>query len=317
MAQIGYALSSEEHTPNNLVRHAQHAEERGFKFALVSDHFHPWISRQGHSPFVWSVLGALAHATRTMPFGTGVTCPTIRIHPAIIAQAAATTAAMMPGRFFLGLGTGENLNEHVLADRWPAYAVRAAMLEEAIHVIRLLWEGGEKSYYGEYYDVENARLYTLPDELPSIMIAASGSSSAEMAGQLGDGLISTAPQAEIIQNYQDAGGSGPRYGQLTVCWAESEQEARKTALEWWPTAALGGELSQELPTPSHFEQATQDVTEDQVAQKVVCGPDPQRHIEKIEQYIEAGFDHVYVHQVGPEQDGFIEFYAEHILPRFH
>jgi len=316
MPQIGYAMSSEEHTPNDLVRHARRAEEVGFSFALISDHFHPWVDRQGHSPFVWSVLGGIARATERMPVGTGVTCPTIRIHPAIIAQAAATVAAMMPGRFFLGVGTGENLNEHILGDRWPPHDVRLAMLEEAVDVMRLLWQGGTKTHRGQYYTVENARLYTLPDEPPPIMVAASGPKAAEAAGRIGDGLINTAPDAQVAQTFERSGGAGkPRYAQVTVCWARDEAQARRTAHEIWPNAGLTGELSQELPTPAHFEQAVELVTEDAVAEQVVCGPDPERHIAQIRKYLDAGYDHVYVHQVGPDQEGFFEFYSRSVLPR--
>ncbi|MFO7168699.1 MAG: TIGR03557 family F420-dependent LLM class oxidoreductase [Chloroflexota bacterium] len=316
MPQIGYAMSSEEHTPNDLVRHARRAEEVGFSFALISDHFHPWVDRQGHSPFVWSVLGGIARATERMPVGTGVTCPTIRIHPAIIAQAAATVAAMMPGRFFLGVGTGENLNEHILGDRWPPHDVRLAMLEEAVDVMRLLWQGGTKTHRGQYYTVENARLYTLPDEPPPIMVAASGPKAAEAAGRIGDGLINTAPDAQVAQTFERSGGAGkPRYAQVTVCWARDEAQARRTAHEIWPNAGLTGELSQELPTPAHFEQAVELVTEDAVAEQVVYGPDPERHIAQIRKYLDAGYDHVYVHQVGPDQEGFFEFYSRSVLPR--
>jgi G6PDH family F420-dependent oxidoreductase len=315
MVAFGYALSSEEHAPNDLVRHAQRAEAAGFSFALISDHFHPWVDKQGHSPFVWSVLGALSHATTRMRFGTGVTCPTIRIHPAIIAQATATTAAMMPGRFFLGVGTGENLNEHIVGEGWPPYDVRAEMLEEAIEVLRLLWQGGSQSFRGSYYTVENARLYTLPEQTPEIYVAGAGPNSAEMAGRLGDGFISTAPDKEVVATFQKSGGGKkPRLGQLTVCWAKDEASAKRTALEWWPNAALGGELSQELPLPAHFEQATKNATEDQVAKQVVCGPDAAKHIAMIKQYIDAGFDHVYIHQVGPDQQGFISFYESQVLP---
>jgi len=211
--KLGYALSSEEHAPNDLVRHARLAEQAGFSFALISDHFHPWVDAQGHSPFVWSVIGAIAHATERLELGTGVPCPTTRIHPAIIAQASATAAAMMPGRFFLGVGTGENLNEHILGDRWPPHDLRLERLEEAVHVIRQLWQGGSQSHYGKHYTVENARLYTLPEELPRIVVAASGPLAAEAAGRFGDGLCSTAPKAEIIKAFTGAGGSGPRYGQ--------------------------------------------------------------------------------------------------------
>ena len=315
--ELGYAMSSEEHRPNDLVRHARQAEEAGFTFALISDHYHPWVERQGQSPFVWGVIGGIAQATERLRLGTGVTCPTIRIHPAIIAQAAATAASMMPGRFFLGVGTGENLNEHILGDRWPAHDLRLEMLEEAIAVIRQLWQGGTQTFRGRFYTVENARVYTLPEEPTPIMVAASGPKAAEAAGRLGDGFIGTSPQAELLQTFDGAGGAGkPRYGQLTVCWAPDEATARRTAHEWWPNAGLQGELSQDLPTPAHFQQASQLVTEEMIAESIVCGPDPQRHIEQIQQYFDAGYDHVYVHQVGPDQEGFFDFYAREIVPRF-
>jgi G6PDH family F420-dependent oxidoreductase len=241
-----------------------------------------------------------------------VTCPTIRIHPAIIAQAAATAAAMMPGRFFLGLGTGENLNEHILGDRWPSAAERRAMLAEAITVMRGLWEGELYSFAGEHYRVDNARLYTLPDRELEVFVAAGGPAAAELAADVGDGLIATEPDRELVDSYLRK-GDGPRFGMLTVCWAETEAEARRTALEWWPNAALQGPLTQELRLPSHFEGAVQMVTEEDVAESVVCGPDPAAHLEAISAFADAGFDHVYVHQVGPDQEGFLEFYAGSVL----
>ncbi|HEU4919049.1 MAG TPA: TIGR03557 family F420-dependent LLM class oxidoreductase [Candidatus Limnocylindrales bacterium] len=317
MTALGYALSSEEHAPSDLVRNARLAEEAGFEFALVSDHFHPWIDRQGHSPFVWSVLGGIATATEKLEVGTGVTCPMIRIHPAIIAQAAATTAAMMPGRFFLGVGTGENLNEHVLGDKWPDWDVRARMLEESLEVIRDLWRGEVTSFEGEFYTVENARLYTLPEQPVPIHVAASGPRAAELAGRIGDGFISTAPKSELVDAFVKGrrGKARPRYGQLTVCWGEDEKRARKTAHEFWPTAAIPGEAGQELPNPAHFEQLAEIVTEDMVAEKVICGPDVDRYVAAIDEFVEAGFDHVYLHQVGPDQKGFIEAFAKDVLPR--
>ena len=312
--ELGYALSSEEHRPLDLVRHARRAEEHGFTFALISDHFHPWIDRQGQSPFVWSVVGGIAASTDELRLGTGVTCPTIRIHPAIVAQAAATAADMMPGRFFLGVGTGENLNEHVLGDRWPSVSERLEMLEEAVEVMRLLWRGETCSFEGKHYRVEDARIYTLPSDPMDVVVAASAPESAELAARIGDGLVSTAPDGELVDAYVAAGGDGPRYGQLTVCWAETEVDARRTALEWWPNAGLEGPLSQELPLPGHFEAAAGMVSEDDVADRVVCGPDPERHVEGISTFLEAGFDHVYVHQVGSDQDGFFDFYKRAVLP---
>lgn len=315
MVELGYALSSEEHTPNDLVRNAQRAEEVGFGFALISDHFHPWISLQGHSPFVWSVLGAIAHATERLHIGTGVTCPTVRTHPAIIAHAAATVAAMMPGRFFLGVGTGENLNEHIFGDKWPEFDIRAEMLEEAIDVIRLLWQGGSQSHYGTYYTVENARLYTLPDEPTPIYVAAAGPKAAELAGRVGDGLINTAPDAEVVKTFEN-GKRRPKYGQMSVCCAKSEKEARRIAHEVWPIAGLGGELNQELPLPAHFEQAAKTVREEDVAEHVVCGNNAQKHLDMIQKYVDAGYDHVYIHQIGSDQETFFKFYEQEILPQF-
>ena len=312
--RIGYALSSEEHPPLDLVRHAAAAEESGFEFALISDHFHPWVDQQGNSPFVWSVLGAIADATQGLEIGTGVTCPTMRIHPAIIAQAAATVAALMPGRFFLGVGTGENLNEHVLGQRWPEWDVRADMLDEAIDVIRLLWAGEEASHHGRYYTVENARLYTVPDTLPPIYVAGSGERMAATAGRVGDGFIGTGPDKEVVAAYADAGGDGPRIGQVTVSWAPSAATARRVAHAWWPTAAIHGEATQELPRPANFEALADGVTEDQVAEVIPCGPDAGPILEHMRAYLRAGYDHVYLHQVGPDQLGFLEFAASELLP---
>ncbi|HYN98082.1 MAG TPA: TIGR03557 family F420-dependent LLM class oxidoreductase [Actinomycetota bacterium] len=312
--EIGFSLSSEEHRPNALVDQAAEAEQRGFTFALISDHFHPWTHTQGQSPFVWSVIGGIARATSTLRLGTGVTCPTIRTHPAIVAQAAATSASMMPGRFFLGVGSGENLNEHITGARWPEADVRLEMLEEAVEVIRLLWEGGSQSHRGRHYTLENARIYTLPEQPTPIYVAAAGEKAGRLAGEIGDGLIGVGP-GPVLEVFDEAGGRGkPKYGQVTVCYAESESEAKATALKWWPNAALEGELAQELPTPAHFEQATSWVDEDTIAEKIPCGPDPETHIQAIREYADAGYTHVYVHQVGPDQASFFKFYEREVLP---
>jgi coenzyme F420-dependent glucose-6-phosphate dehydrogenase len=314
MPELGYAISSEEHPPNALVENARRAEEVGFTHALISDHYHPWVDKQGESPFVWAVIGGIAQVTKKIRLGTGVTCPTIRTHPAVIAQAAATAAAMLPDRFFLGVGTGENLNEHILGDRWPPGDVRLEMLSEAIDVMRLLWQGGYQSHHGRYYTVEDARIYTLPDDPPPIVVAASKPRAARLAAAQ-DGLIGVSPERELLEAFESAGGKGkPRFGQVTVCWARSEAEAKQTAREWWPNAAIKGDLSQELPLPEHFEQAAEMVSEDDVAKMVVCGPDADSHVGKIREYEEAGYDHVYVHQVGPDQEGFFRFYEQEVLP---
>jgi len=317
MPELGYALSCEEHGPLQLVRNAARAEDAGFSFALISDHFHPWTDRQGETPFVWAVIGAIANATERLRLGTGVTCPTIRIHPAIVAHASATAAMMLEGRFFLGVGSGENLNEHVLADRWPPARDRLDMLEEAVEVIRELWTGKLVSHRGRHYRVVNARLYTTPEEPPEVYVAAGGEAAADVAGRIGDGLILASPSEEAARKFAESGGEGkPRYGQCHVCWARSEDDAKRTALEWFPNIALPGELSQELPQPTHFEQAAQLLSEDDMADIVACGPDPERHVEMIRRFEDAGCDHVYLHQIGPDQDGFFDFYEREVLPRF-
>ncbi|HZP56983.1 MAG TPA: TIGR03557 family F420-dependent LLM class oxidoreductase [Dehalococcoidia bacterium] len=316
MTEYGYALSSEEHRPNDLVRYARMAEDAGFSFALISDHYHPWIDAQGQSAFVWATLGGIAQATQRLRVGTGVTCPLVRMHPAIVAQAAATVADMMPGRFFLGLGTGEKLNEHVTGEKWPSVTIRREMLAEAVDVIRELWRGEHTDHYGAWYTVEDARIYTLPDRPPPIYVGASGEASVELAAEIGDGLISTAPKEDLLRRFQEFGGDGkPRYGQVTVCWAREERHARETAHRYWPTAGLTGELTQELPLPRHFEQAVKMVTEDQVAGVIVCGPDPERYVRQIRSYEAAGFDHIYLHQVGPDQAGFFDFWQRELAPR--
>ena len=316
MASIGYALSSEEHGPSALVSNAQRAEAAGFEFCSLSDHYHPWIDQQGESPFAWCVVGGVAATTSTIRLGTGVTCPTMRIHPAVVAQAAATAQSMMDGRFFLGVGTGENLNEHILGDRWPAYDVRLSMLEEAIVLMRELWTGSQVTFSGSHYTVENARLYTLPEGgPPPVIVAASGEKAAALAGRLGDGLWSTAPDASVVKAFEAAGGSGPRLGQVTVCVGDDVAAARRVAHEWWPNTGLPGQLTQELAFPSLFEDACSLVSEDDVASSVVCGKDVGEHVDKISEFVDAGFDHVYIHQVGPDQDSFFSFYESSVLPR--
>jgi G6PDH family F420-dependent oxidoreductase len=315
--ELGYALSSEEHAPSTLVENAAKAEAAGFEFLMVSDHFHPWLDKQGHSPFVWSVIGAIAQVTERVWLGTGVTCPTMRIHPAIIAQAAATSAALMPGRFRLGVGTGENLNEHILGDRWPETDVRREMLEEAIEVMRLLWQGGMQSHRGKHYTVAQARIYSLPEEPPEVLVAASGPKSIELAGRVGDGYVGLAPEAEHVESFRSAGGEGkPVVGQIEVCWAESEDAAVDTVHEWWRQTGLGGELTYELKLPAHFEQACELVSKEDIAESPIpLGPDVDRHVDGIKEFLDAGYTHVYVHQLGPDQDGFLSFYEREVLPK--
>lgn len=314
MTAVGYGLMSEEHGAPELARNAALAEEAGFGFAIVSDHFHPWSNTQGHSPFVWSVLGAISQTTERLVLGTGVTCPTIRIHPAIVAQAAATTATLLPGRFFLGVGSGEYLNEHILGDHWPQPPVRLEMLHEAIEVIRGLWTGKQFSHYGDHYVVEDARIYSLPQQLPPILVAASGPISASVAAEAGDGIIGTSPESKLLETWQQQGGSGPRVGMFHLAYAESKEEGTRLLAKHWGHAPLGGGLSQNLRTPEEFEAASQFIRHEDYSDQIPQGPDPQPVIEKLRAFEAAGFDHVIMHQVGPDQEGFLRFFEREIAP---
>jgi G6PDH family F420-dependent oxidoreductase len=262
------------------------------------------------------VIGGVSEATDTIQLITGVTAPIIRYHPAIVAQAAATAGAMMPGRFSLGLGTGEALNEHVVGERWPSADERLEMLEESVELIRTLWQGGAQSHRGGYFHAEDARIYDLPDPLPPILIAAKGEEATKLAGRIGDGFVGLAPEREMIETFEREGGEGkPKYAQIHTCWDEDERKAKKTALEWWPNAAIEGELTVELPMPRHFEQAAEMVDEDDVAESVLCGPDPEPILERAKEFADAGYDHLYLHQVGPDQEGFIRFAQEALLTK--
>ena len=315
MTEFGYWMSSEEHEPSDLVDHARQAEEAGFEFAMISDHFHPWIDAQGQSSFVWSVIGGIAATTERIRLGTGVTCPMIRTHPAIVAHAAATSAAMMGGRFFLGVGTGENLNEHVTGARWPAPDERIEMLAESIEVIRLLWQGGEQTHRGRHYTVDHARLYTLPERPAEIAVAAAKPNAAELAGTLGDALVSTTPDADIVETYRSAGGKGACYGQVRLCWSEDEDEAKQTAFELWRHAGLGGTINQELPRPPDFDAVAESVTLEMATEGVPCGPAADPVLEQVRAWEQAGFDHIAFHQIGPDQGGFFRFWERELRPR--
>jgi G6PDH family F420-dependent oxidoreductase len=315
--KIGYFLSSEETAPAELVRQARLAEQAGFDGLWISDHFHPWNDEQGHSAFVWSTIGAIAQATSRMKVTTAVTCPTIRLHPAVIAHAAATSAVLLEGRFALGLGSGEALNEHVLGDRWPQADERLEMLEEAVEVIRTLWQGGSQSHRGRHYRVENARIYDLPEQPTPILISGFGEKSTQLAARIGDGFCTVSPVAEAVDAFRRDGGEDKLVaGGVKVCWAEDEQSARETAFRLWPNDALPGELAQILPTPAHFEQAAELVTEQMIAESVTCGPDLDKHVAALREYEDAGFDELYVQQVGGGHERFFELYAEHVLPHF-
>jgi G6PDH family F420-dependent oxidoreductase len=312
--RIGYFLSSEEFGPGQLVQQAEWAERAGFEALWISDHYHPWNDAQGQSGFVWSMIGAISQRC-SLPVTTAVTCPTVRIHPVIVAQAAATSAVLLGGRFTFGVGSGEALNEHILGDPWPPADLRLEMLEEAVAVMRELWGGEMVDHSGTYYEVQNARLYTLPDRPPPVYVSAFGPKAARLAGRIGDGLICTMPDAELIGTFRDAGG-GDRTAQggYKVCYGRDAAEARRTAHRLWANEQLPGELAQVLPSPRHFEQASTLVTEEMVGAALVCGDDVEAHVDRFRAYRDAGYDEVYINQIGPDQEGFFAFYAEHVLP---
>lgn len=314
MAEIGLFLSSEEHGPKALLDQSKRGEEAGFASVFISDHFHPWVDEQGESPFVWSVIGAIAAAT-SQRVTTGVTCPTMRIHPAVIAQAAATSQLLLDGRFSLGVGSGEALNEHILGDRWPPVSTRLEMLEEAVAVMRELWKGHLTTHHGRHYTVETARIYSCPDEPPPVLVSAFGPAALDVAARIGDGLVTTQPDPEMVRQYKEKGGKGKIIAATKICWGEDEGAARKTAHRLWATESLPGQLAQELALPSHFEQGASIVTEDMVAASISCGPDPEQHAASINKYVDAGFDEVYVNQIGDEQDGFFRFYEKELRSR--
>jgi G6PDH family F420-dependent oxidoreductase len=314
MATFGYFLSSEEFGPRELVRQARLAERAGFEALWISDHFHPWNDAQGNSPFVWSVLGALSEAT-SLPVTTAVTCPTVRIHPAIIAQAAATAAVQHEGRFVLGVGSGEALNEHIFGDAWPPAGIRLDMLEEAVELIRVLHRGKEITHHGRHYTVENARIYTVPERPVPIYVSGFGPKAATLAGRIGDGFVCTSPDGDLVRTFREAGGGDkPAQAGFKVCHAATAEEGVDTAHRLWPNSMLPGELAQVLPTPSHFAQASQLVTRDAMAGALPCGPDPQPYLDTIRGYLEAGFDEVYVQQIGPHQDEFFHFWHNEVRP---
>lgn len=312
--EVGYWLSSEEHGPRALVTNAVAAEACGFEHAMISDHFHPWVPAQGHAPFVWGVLGAIAHATAQLHVATGVTAPIGRIHPAVVAHAAATAAVLLDGRFALGLGTGERLNEHVVGGDWPRPAVRRQQLEEALEVIRRLLTGEEVSFEGTHFTVEHAQLYSRPEVPPPLWLAASGRRTAELAGAKADGLLALTPDPKVVSAYRRAGGDGPVLAQLHVCWAADDDAARATAARWWPNGAMPPSVLADLSRPRQFEEVAGLLTEDAVADAVVCGPDPEAMAKGVLRFAAAGFDRVYVHQIGPDQEGFLDFWAREVRP---
>jgi G6PDH family F420-dependent oxidoreductase len=318
--QIGYFLSCEEYTPAEILEQARLAEQAGFESLWISDHFHPWTDEQGQSPLVWSMIGAISQVC-SLPIVTAVTCPTVRMHPVITAQAAATSAVLTDGKFIFGVGSGEALNEHVTGAHWPETGLRLEMLEEAIGVIRELWRGGFVDHHGPHYTVENARIYTRPDTPPPIYVSGFGPRSATLAGRIGDGFITTQPDQESIDAFRRGGGEGkPMQAGYKVCWGTDDEKCVETAHRLWASQGLPGELSQTLPSPKHFEQASSLVTLESTRDAIAYGNDVQRHLDAFRPYAEAGFDAVHISQIGaryPETgaQGFFEFYGSQVLPK--
>ena len=313
MAEIGYFLSSEEHGPRALVHQARMASDVGMGSVWISDHYHPWLDEQGQSPFVWSVIGAIA-ATTPLAVTTAVTCPTIRIHPAVVAQAAATSALLLEGRFELGVGSGEHLNEHVLGDPWPLTDDRLSMLDEAVEVMRKLWSGEEVTHRGRHYRVDAARLYSLPDQPPPILVSGFGPKATDLAAQIGDGYVNTKPDKELVERYRARGGRGTASAGMKLCWGPDAEECARTVHRLWRSSGVPGELSQELRTPAHFDQAASLVTVEAAAEHTPCGPAVEPIVAAVQEYLDAGFDRIYLQQIGPRQEEFFDFYERELAP---
>ena len=315
MTTFGYFLSCEEYSPAELLEQATLAQEAGFDNLWISDHYHPWTSAQGESAFVWSMIGALSQAC-DLPVTTAVTCPTLRVHPAVIAQAAATSAVLLGDRrFCLGVGSGEALNEHILGDVWPAADVRLEMLEESIEVIRKLWTGEDVTHRGKHYTVENARIWTLPETLPTISVSGFGPLATDLAARVGDAYTTTKPDTELLERFRSKAkpGATAQVG-FKVAWAPTREEGVDLAHSIWPNAGLPGELSQVLPTVEHFEQASTLVTPEQVGDSIAAGSDTAEHLEAFDPFVSAGFDEVYVANMGPHYAEMIRAYGTDVLP---
>jgi G6PDH family F420-dependent oxidoreductase len=315
MAQFGYTLMGEQAGPRQMVRDAVRAEAAGFDFTVASDHYNPWLEQQGHSPYAWAVLGAVAHATGRMGLMSFVTCPTRRYHPAVVAQKAATVGLLCEGRFTLGLGAGENLNEHVVGG-WPHVRVRHRMLSEALQIIQPLLTGQTVHFDGEYFEVPEARLWDRPVEGVPIAVAVSGPDSCRLAATYADAMIANEPKVGLIRQFEASGGvRRPRYGQVAVCYGADERRCRRLVREQQRWFGLGWPVNAELPDPAAFASASALVTEEQVAEQIPCGPDPRRHVDAVRTYLQAGFTHVAVVQIGGEnQDEFLDFAEKELLP---
>ncbi|WP_214414337.1 LLM class F420-dependent oxidoreductase [Sphaerisporangium fuscum] len=316
MAQIGYTLMCEQTTPKQLVGDAVGAERAGFDYAVISDHYFPWLDEMGHSPYAWSVLGAVANATERLPLMTYVTCPIIRYHPAVVAQKAATMGALSDGRFTLGLGAGENLNEHVVGQNWPPVNIRHEMFAEAVEIIQALFTGDYISYRGDHYTVDSAKLWDLPDEPVPIGIAAGGPQSIDLAAEYGDALITTEPAGRLVERFKASGGEGkPVYGQIAISYDTDAEAAKERAHRLWRWFPAGWKVLSELPGPVNFAAYSKFVRPEDVAQQVPCGADVEAVVEAVRKFTEAGFTHVALVQIGADhQQEFLGWAEKELLP---
>ncbi len=316
MTQFGYTAMCEQTPVRQLVTDLVAAERAGFDFSVMSDHYFPWIEEQGHSGYTWSVLGAAAQATQRLPLMTFVTCPTFRYHPAVVAQKAATMGILSGGRFTLGLGAGENLNEHVVGGGWPSARIRHERLGEAAQIIRALFGGDYVNFSGRHFEVERAKLFDLPDTPVPIGIAVSGADSISLAADHADCMIATEPDGALVDGFDQAGGSAkPKYGQLPVCYDADGKAARARARQLWRWATPGWHVMSELPDTRAFDAASQLVTEDDITDLVPCGPDTAQHVAAATKFLGAGFTHLALVQVGSDhQDQFISWATDELLP---
>jgi G6PDH family F420-dependent oxidoreductase len=316
MTAFGYTMMTEQSRPDQLVRDVVGAEAAGFDFSVTSDHFQPWLKEQGHAGYAWSILGAAAHATDKIGLMTYVTCPTIRYHPAVVAQKAATLQILSDNRFRLGLGAGENLNERVVGKRWPAVGVRHEMLSEAIEIITRLSDGEDSvNFRGRHFDVEQGKLWDLPDRRVPIGIAVSGPASCQLAGATADLMIAVEPKPELGEMFDAAGGAGkPRVGQIALCYDADRETALARAHEQFRWFGLGWKVNADLPNPESFAAATQFVTPEQVGEQLGCGPDVEEHVTKIRPFIDAGFTEIALVQIGAEQQPFLQWAEKELLP---
>lgn len=314
MAKFGYSLYCEGFAPQDLVKQAVMAEDAGFDFLVISDHYHPWLTSQSHAGFAWSILGAVAQATQRIRLATMVTCPIMRYHPAIIAQAAATISVLSQGRFTLGLGAGERLNEHIVGKGWPSVTVRHKALREAIEIIKLLFAGGFHSFDGRYFKLDDARIFDLPDEPIDFFVGAGGIRAAALSAAMGGGICVTAPKKRVIEVFKENGGESI-WGQAILSWDKSESGGLETAHKQFRFSAGGWAVQSELPNPMNFDAATENVRPEDLAETIPAGPDAKKHVAVIQNFLDAGVENLALVYPGDNTEGFMKFWQEELRPQ--